>query len=748
MSYILIIFDQEGCIGVNKELSTQQNDKYYIQQCQFTIEVIQETIPDASIYICDAHFNGDILSNTLSAIYRKVYFVSMPWNIDFSIKYDYALLLGFHGHSKTNDPLAHSFRPEFNFVSIDNQLVGELSVFIQFLECHSIEIAFISGNSYINEELRIHQYNHYLFSNSNSVIEYKHIQEYKEMLINSIMNPPSKLSHRNSSFDYRIYFHKIDIPQYIDIKHTTDYIQYNSAIALIEDFNNINKKLIEYNIEFYKYLGLIRALPKDLFLKYREHPILVNHFRTTGIKTTLTTLKEIYYLLTKGELMKENLHFTKYHYMGKIDNSHYYLLHTLLGSLDLLSISEASLIQKWENNLSINFSNNEDRELYTQLMNRKYILSNQEETQLYENAKKVSQKFSSNKKTVVTFIISYNCNFDCPYCFEKDNTLSTQIITKEMVDTIFSMHKNNIDNICFYGGEPFLPAHKDIIEYIISKAPNASYSAITNGYCLDLYFELLSKLNIEFLQITLDGSEAIHNLTRKLKNGAGTYQKIITNIEFLLNQHVPIKVRMNITPQNFDDCINLREKLLKKYENSPLYFELQPIFQLEPDLAKELQLKIHKSDAEGEMILPDSFNKKNTIVNTYQPIQKFVSSQAIYFNPIANNCDAETTRLCYDANGDYYSCLVSVGDKKAACGKYFPTLTQYNGSLLSRSIFTIEQCQTCALAFLCGGGCGYYSIDENKSALNPNCGQIQSILKTELPLFLMKKYSSYFNHSK
>ena len=102
MSYILIIFDQEGCIGVNKELSTQQNDKY-----------------------------------------------------------DYALLLGFHGHSKTNDPLAHSFRPEFNFVSIDNQLVGELSVFIQFLECHSIEIAFISGNSYINEELRIHQYNHY-----------------------------------------------------------------------------------------------------------------------------------------------------------------------------------------------------------------------------------------------------------------------------------------------------------------------------------------------------------------------------------------------------------------------------------------------------------------------------------------------------------------------------------------------------------------------------------------------------------
>lgn len=76
-----------------------------------------------------------------------------------------------------------------------------------------------------------------------------------------------------------------------------------------------------------------------------------------------------------------------------------------------------------------------------------------------------------------TFIITYNCNFRCPYCFEgrdMKNDEFHQHIPKEMVDYAYTAMEEiesreplRNKNILLYGGEPLLAENREIIEYIL-----------------------------------------------------------------------------------------------------------------------------------------------------------------------------------------------------------------------------------------------------------------------------------------
>ena len=96
--------------------------------------------------------------------------------------------------------------------------------------------------------------------------------------------------------------------------------------------------------------------------------------------------------------------FTKYHYIHKVDDDHYYLLHTLLGGLELISPDEKKLIDKWISDTSINPQNDFEDKLFTDLLSRKYILSSEDEKNLFQNAVKLAQKSSENSKQVITFV--------------------------------------------------------------------------------------------------------------------------------------------------------------------------------------------------------------------------------------------------------------------------------------------------------------------------------------------------------
>lgn len=433
---------------------------------------------------------------------------------------------------------------------------------------------------------------------------------------------------------------------------------------------------------------------------------------------------------------------TNYFYKHQVNDNMYYILNTLAGSLDLLTNDENYIVEKWINEPEIVPTNSNETELFESLKHRKYILSSDEENKLKikvdNNAEKLYKNICNLDKVIV-IMPSYNCNFNCPYCFEEGNNTSVKIMTKEMVDKIFEDNNNDIKNITFYGGEPFLPAHKEIIQYIVSKAPNAKYSALTNGYYLKEFYDILKDLDILNLQVTFDGSRENHNKTRIRKDGSSTFDRIMEGVDYYLQNGIPIKIRMNISNENIEDCLRLRKDLSLKYLNKKIYFELQPIFQNTEEDTNRLSEAIYKSDIEGLEIMDDNRKKYNTIVFSEKSILNFLKTTDSGLNPVYNNCNAETLNRFYDAEGDIYSCTLAVGNKAARVGEYYPKSKLFKNNMLERNIHKIPKCSKCKFAYICGGGCGYAVLPSDGNSLVPNCGKLRNMLSVSIPQAIERK---------
>jgi len=413
------------------------------------------------------------------------------------------------------------------------------------------------------------------------------------------------------------------------------------------------------------------------------------------------------------------------------------LINTLTGKMFIISANEADYIAKWKTEISLADQKN-NKDLIDLLLNNLLIVDSDEEEQqlvdlLVEKCRK-NHNIRMSEITAVTFVLTYACNFACPYCYEgANNKLNQPIMTTEMVDKVFQIH-NNIDRISLYGGEPLLPQNRNIIEYIVSRAPNAKYNITTNGYYIEEYFELIKSINIGFIMVTIDGLGNRHNMTRRLKQGGDTFNKIQNGIELCLEHKITIKIRMNISSDNKEECMEYRRLMTKKYihafHSGLLMFELQPIFQLEQKRRQELENELYYKP----ICFDNNEVKFNTMILTTSPILgPFTRKNASPAFPRFCSCDAEETARFYDAYGDVYSCILALGRSEAAIGKYYPNSQSYPQSIIERNIESIEKCKSCIKKFICGGGCALESFGMYGSFLEPNCNRINREIYEELP---------------
>ena len=184
------------------------------------------------------------------------------------------------------------------------------------------------------------------------------------------------------------------------------------------------------------------------------------------------------------------------------------LINTLTSDISVITSDEKKMIEKWEYTDLIMPIDENEKKFYKDLYEDGFLVENdieenKKEEIIMERCRKCHQELAVDK-TGVVLVITYQCNFACPYCYEDAPSYEGNgFMSKEMVDKIFDIHKNKIDNIAFYGGEPFLLEAKEIIEYIISKAPNSSYAATTNGYYLFDYVDIFKKILIAFIFLTI-----------------------------------------------------------------------------------------------------------------------------------------------------------------------------------------------------------------------------------------------------
>lgn len=399
----------------------------------------------------------------------------------------------------------------------------------------------------------------------------------------------------------------------------------------------------------------------------------------------------------------------------------YLMMNLLNGVADIIDQDELEILKKWKNYPRSEPLDNEI-EFYKALSKREYIFDDEKTEKDYRAKilKKLQEKYQTEKNTLtdVTVVFSYTCNFACSYCFEESvMQQKNPEFTVEMLDKIDEVIPH-LQRLMFYGGEPFLESNFDKVSYIIKKYPDISYRAITNGYNLDRYLDLLQSVKVDWIQITLDGKRDTHDKRRFLKgNRAGTYEKIMQNIDLMIRHQIPVKIRMNISTSNLEECLALREELKSQYQNSDLLsFELQPLFQYDNNTRVELESILYDVEDPKDNVIG---NHKNMITGTLDSKRPFPLKY--------HNCFAETSGRIMDNYGNLYSCLLAVGKSDSRIGTYYPNLQYFEKSLLHRNIQSTKKCSFCKFALLCGGGCGLLD-EQNKRDFLPDCSAINRSL--------------------
>lgn len=252
--------------------------------------------------------------------------------------------------------------------------------------------------------------------------------------------------------------------------------------------------------------------------------------------------------------------FSKYNYIIHLNNSKI-IFNTASDGLILMSPELYSVFDRTENPDKLNKIH---PDFYKSLVDKKFIVENGIDE--YETVLNAIKKETESKCYHITVNPTLSCNFNCWYCYQ------SHIANSCMNDSILSATTKFIRNtlidddtekivLSFFGGEPLLYYNKivrPIIESSLSDSKKIGkqidFYMTTNGYLLSKnVVDDFIKQNVSVnFQIPIDGNKEIHNKTKFLKNGLGTYDAIKANIFYATENGFPITIRCNYTKDNIE----------------------------------------------------------------------------------------------------------------------------------------------------------------------------------------------------
>ena len=416
-----------------------------------------------------------------------------------------------------------------------------------------------------------------------------------------------------------------------------------------------------------------------------------------------------------------NLHTSHYTIAVKLQNEEnkHLLVHGYTGAIDIV---DSSIVNAMNADDVTTTLSSEEISLLSQ---RGYLTEKTRDEEHSYVIRFADLLHKANSKLFKTFgfVITYNCNFRCPYCFENiisknGEAWTKQTLTKELVDKAYEAmlkiepHRElHGKEILLYGGEPLLRENHDIVSYIIAKGHKLGYTfrAITNGYDLDYYIDLLSQNYISRLQISIDGFKDNHNKNKSHFIEGNSFEKVMSNIGLALKNNVSVNVRINLGAENIADLNILKQYFSDEgflnYSNFSMY------------AAKIEQKSSENKNNKVEYLNNRQFNeaitkstsaiediKKTQIVEMFK--RYFSTRKKIHFTSVG--CSGQFGTYMFGPEGGIYTCFETVGKKEHCIGYYNDSELQWTPAKqmwFSKHVGNSEQCNKCRYALLCGGSC-------------------------------------------
>jgi uncharacterized protein len=325
-------------------------------------------------------------------------------------------------------------------------------------------------------------------------------------------------------------------------------------------------------------------------------------------------------------------------------------------------------------------------------------------------------------KLSVIVAMNLDCNLACTYCFEGSRK-GKHYMSPETAGHVIDFIEKNITediellNVTFYGGEPLLS-----IELIISMAERLKgiadakwiifgFQFVSNGTLLTpSIVEKLKSLGLKEASITLDGPEAVHNLSRPYRAGGGSFNKIVENIKAVCGM-IDINIGGNFTEANYREFPKLLDYLLDEgiTPDRIASVKFDPVFGETPEYAPP--------EMTGACLTPNEpWVFEAGILLREEVMKRGFKTGGIH--PVVCAIDLNNRHIInYD--GSIYKCTGFFDRKDFITGDVKSGLTS-NGCMYNLDNWKNEECLSCKYLPLCFGGCRYMKLvrDGNMSGVD------------------------------
>jgi uncharacterized protein len=439
--------------------------------------------------------------------------------------------------------------------------------------------------------------------------------------------------------------------------------------------------------------------------------------------------------------------YSRYNIFSRIrDSENHFIVNLLSGNVDILNISDAQKIEAIRKG-----EDPHDKEFLDELFEKGYV--SDEAVEKKEFRKKYLDFIDSREKDEIQifFVTNYSCNFTCSYCYQDQYLNPGIILDRDIIDSFFMYINKEFSSrrkyITVFGGEPLLgsPDQKNNISYTIDKANTADLSLcfVTNGYCLEEYVPLLKKGRIREIQVTLDGTESVHNSRRFLKGGKGTFDKIVKGIDACLNNNININLRVVIDKENITGLSDLAQFAIDKKWTNNQYFKTQIGRNYELHHCQSTPDKLFDRISLYESIFEMTKDHPH-ILEFYKPaysISKFLAENGELPEPLFDSCPACKTEWAFDYTGKIYSCTATVGKADESLGTFYPEVTRKDTIIElweSRDVTSIPECKECSVQLACGGGCGSIAKNRTGRICSPDCRPVKGLMELGFAAYFKK----------
>lgn len=374
-------------------------------------------------------------------------------------------------------------------------------------------------------------------------------------------------------------------------------------------------------------------------------------------------------------------------------------------------------------------------EEFHDLKSKNFIYTNSlpEIIELLATKFRTKHQFIYDFTTLHMFVVTYRCNQRCTYCHAasvdeiSDKSYDMDYTTaKKSVEIAFKTPSPNI-KIEFQGGEPLLNFDivKEIVKYAkelnIYAGKNLDFVICTNLLNLNYkHLEFFKSENI-VISTSLDGSCDIHNTCRKLRNGLGSYDIVVSHLSWAIEVlgSEMVSALMTVTPYNIRKLREVVNEYLDKgltsiflrklnpfgfaYENKALgYYNLNEFIEAYKDaLGYIIDLNLQG------IFFPEVFA---TIL-----LERILTPFSTGFVDLQSPTGAGLSGVIYDVNGDVYisdearMLNRTTGNKKFCIGNVNENLwheifcnQNFRKIIASSCIDAIPGCSWCAYKPYCG----------------------------------------------